>query len=161
MSLKDAVHNLNIKIANAANSATAEEIAYLATAVERIGGRVSVFELADFADDKKVELGTSLDTAKALAISAVNANKDARLAELVTLRDQALSAMTTTKSDSQAALVATKSSAELSVTTTKATAETAMLATKDASLAAVTAAAATALAQILGQRGRMMFFSTF
>ena len=161
MSLKDAVKNLNTKIANAANSATAEEIAYLATAVERIGGRVSVFELADFADDKKVELSSSLDTAKALAVAAINANKDARLAELVTLRDQAISAMTTTKNDSQAALVATsKASAEL-VTTTKTTAETTMLAAKDASLAAVTAAATTALAQILGQRGRMMFFSTF
>lgn len=179
MSLKDAVSNLNAKIAASASGATAEEVAYLATAAERIGGRVSIFELAEFADDKKAELAQAASNASADAIAALDTLKGTRLAEIDTERDRVLSAIAVATSDSktaiaqagataQATMDATKKNAidavngsAAGLTTLKTSVEQAITSAKDSALSDLTAAAAAVVANGFGQRGRLSFYTTF
>jgi hypothetical protein len=179
MSLRDAVENLNSKIASSAGGATAEEIAYLATAAERIGGRVSIFELSEFAEAKKTELSVAAATAISNAASTVNSELADHIAQMATARDQALESLSASRqaTDTLIAQITTDTSLVVASTaatlnaSTQAAASAAAQVTADAdalvavavadAIDAVATAAAQAVSQILGQRGRMMFFTTF
>ncbi len=55
-SLNSAVQAIKDKIALSASAASAEELAYLGTALDRIGGRATVYEVMEMGDTKKAEL---------------------------------------------------------------------------------------------------------
>lgn len=179
MSLKDAVSNLNAKIASAAGGATAEEVAYLATAAERIGGRVSIFELAEFADEKKAELTEAMTAASVKAVAAIDSVKDTRIAEIKTERDRVLAAVAVATSDAQHAIDDTAVTAQATINAVKAnvvksvndsatglgaiktSVEASINAVKDSALSDLSAAAAAVVANGFGQRGRLSFYTTF
>ena len=54
--LRDAVKALKQKIKDSAGSATPEELAYLGTAIDRIGGRATVLEVEEIGDVKIDEI---------------------------------------------------------------------------------------------------------
>lgn len=54
--LNTAIVAINDKIAASAAGATAEELAYLGTALDRIGGRATVYEVVTAGEAKKAEL---------------------------------------------------------------------------------------------------------
>jgi hypothetical protein len=157
MSLKDAVTAINAKVQAAAANASAEELAYLATAIERIGGRVSVFEIDDIATSSKATLVSGIATqtqTSTAAIEATAASANAGIAASIT-------AMNSTR-DAAVTLVAnTRDSAVTTVNTTRDSAVVTINNTKDASVAAVTAVSTAAIHQAIGLPGRLMFYTTF
>lgn len=58
-SLWDAAKALSDKIKAAAATASAEELAYLGSAMEKIGGHVSLVDLAQHVENMKAELVSS------------------------------------------------------------------------------------------------------
>jgi hypothetical protein len=54
--LSSALQAISSKIAASASGATPEELAYLGTAIDRIGGRATIYEVAQIGDLKKAEL---------------------------------------------------------------------------------------------------------
>ena len=62
--LFDAVTALNTRIKQAASTASAEEMAYLGSAIEKIGGQVSLIDLAEHVDNLKVNLDSYLAQTK-------------------------------------------------------------------------------------------------
>ena len=54
--LRDAVRAIKAKIETAAEIATPEELAYLGTAIDRIGGRATVLEVEEMGDIKMAEM---------------------------------------------------------------------------------------------------------
>lgn len=118
-SLVTAIQAVKDKIALSAGTATPEELAYLGTALDRIGGRATVYEVAEMGDVKKAEL-TAL--AEQLA-AAINTDTTAELAAFITTVDAKIAAMTTSAN----ALVDTSIQ---NITDTKDAAESEMLSVK-------------------------------
>ncbi len=106
--LRDAVRAIKAKIETAAEIATPEELAYLGTAIDRIGGRATVLEVEEMGDIKMAEM-----SAHANAVESVT------LDTIATAADVAITNVTATKTAAEAAITATKSAAETSVTQTK------------------------------------------
>ncbi len=106
--LRDAVRAIKAKIETAAEIATPEELAYLGTAIDRIGGRATVLEVEEMGDIKMAEMSahaTSVETAT--------------LDTIATAADVAIANVTATKTAAETAITATKTVAETSVTQTK------------------------------------------
>lgn len=123
--LRDAVRAIKAKIKTAAEIATPEGLAYLGTAIDRIGGRATVLEVEEMGDIKMAELtehATSIETAT--------------LDTIATAADVAIANVT-----------ATKTAAESSVTQTKNAALAVMAQTETSTVASVNAAAQTAIQQ--------------
>lgn len=183
MSLKDAVSAINAKIQVAAVAATAEELAYLATAVERIGGRASIFEIDELATSQKQIMLEGFDEARASALLELTLNKTN---SLTTVNSATLAGITAIAADRLAAenkIAADRLAAEESITNlrvigqdaittdnslattqiaaTRSEALTALSAKQTEGLAAITASAETVTQQLFGQPGRLMFYSTF
>ena len=100
----DAVRALNDKIKNAAPTATAEELAYLGNAMEKIGGHVTLIDLADHLDTLKLEL----DQYSVGKYSAFNASMSEVISEAQTniaaLKATHTTALNTLKADSLSAI---------------------------------------------------------
>ena len=62
MALKDAINAIYNKVQSDISSASPEELAYLGTALEKIGGKITVFDIMEFGDDKIAELQTLANT---------------------------------------------------------------------------------------------------
>ena len=62
--LKNAIVAIQDKIANSAGVATAEELAYLGTAIDRIGGRATVYDVVEAGELVKDEIVSLGDTLK-------------------------------------------------------------------------------------------------
>lgn len=62
--LKNAIVAIQDKIATSAGVATAEELAYLGTAIDRIGGRATVYDVVETGELVKDEIVTLGDTVK-------------------------------------------------------------------------------------------------
>ncbi len=77
--LNDAVVALRDKVIAASANATPEELAYIGTALEKIGGRISVMDVMDAANGAKTD-----------AVNAVTAAKDQALVDIGNLRDAIL-----------------------------------------------------------------------
>ncbi len=70
--LATAVLALKAQIIAKSETATAEELAYIASAIEKIGGQASVFEVMETAEQAK----SDISIAKQAVIDALNAQKD-------------------------------------------------------------------------------------
>lgn len=65
LALRDAITAVKNKISSAAADATPEELAYLGTAIDRIGGRATVLEIEQMGDTIKEEVAVIIDQVKA------------------------------------------------------------------------------------------------
>lgn len=139
--LRDAVRAIKAKIETAAEIATPEELAYLGTAIDRIGGRATVLEVEEMGDIKIAEL-----TEHAGAVEA------ATLDTLVTAADVAIANVTATKTAAQAAIAQTQADAEAAITQTKDAALAVMAQTETSTVATVNAATQTAIQQAAASR---------
>lgn len=54
--LKDAVQAIYNKVQTNVNDASPEELAYLSTSLEKLGGRATVYDVMDMGEDKKTEI---------------------------------------------------------------------------------------------------------
>lgn len=161
MSLKDAVSAINAKIQAAAGSASAEELAYLATAVERIGGKVSVFEIDEMATSLKEGMFTGFETAKQTAIAELNTNNVAGMAAVTLAVNTGIAAIASDRLSAINKVALDKADATSSIATGKNAATLAIATERTNSLAALASASAQATAALVGQPGRLMFYSTF
>lgn len=116
--LRDAVKSIKGKIITAATTASPEDLAYLGTAIDRIGGRATVLEVEETGDIIMQELTDHGAAVEAATIASINATRDA----------------------AQAAVTDTKTAAEKSITDTKTAAVKTMTDTQTATTDAVTAA---------------------
>lgn len=183
MSLKDAVSAINAKIQVAAGGASAEELAYLATAVERIGGRASIFEIDELATSQKQIMLDGFDAARAAALSELTLNKTNSLTAIDSVTNLAVTAIAADRLAAENKIAADRLAAETSlnnlriigqdaITTDSAEAQAEIgvdraLAISEissattSSLAQITASAEQVTQQLFGQPGRLMFYSTF
>jgi len=89
-SLLSAVQAIKDKVTLSAGNATPEELAYLGTALDRIGGRATVYEVVEMGDVKMAEL-TTLATE---LTAAMNIDTTAELAAFVKKVDDKIALMT-------------------------------------------------------------------
>ena len=132
----DVVCVIKAKIETAAEIATPEELAYLGTAIDRIGGRATVLEVEEMGDIKMAEISahaTSVETAT--------------LDTIATAADIAIANVTATQTAAESAITETKTAAEASVSQTKNAALAVMAQTETSTVATVNAAAQTAIQQ--------------
>jgi hypothetical protein len=90
-SLSLAIQAVKDKISLSAGTATPEELAYLGTALDRIGGRATVYEVVEMGDIKKAELA---DLAATL-FASIETDTTQELATFVAAVDAKIAAMTT------------------------------------------------------------------
>jgi len=139
--LRDAVRAIKAKIETAAEIATPEELAYLGTAIDRIGGRATVLEVEEMGDIKMAEMSAH-----------ANAVESATLDTIATAADVAIANVSATKSAAESSITATKTAAESSVTQTKNASLAAMAQNETSTVATVNAAAQTAIQQTASAR---------
>lgn len=60
--LKDAVQAIYNKVQTDLTNATPEELAYLSTSLEKLGGRATVYDVMDVGEDKKTEIQELADS---------------------------------------------------------------------------------------------------
>ena len=139
--LRDAVRAIKAKIETAAKIATPEELAYLGTAIDRIGGRATVLEVEEMGDVKMAELSAH-----------ANSVETATLDTIATGADVAIANVNATQTAAENTITATRTAAEASVTQTKDTALAVMAQTETSTVATVNAAAQTAIQQAASSR---------
>jgi len=139
--LRDAVRAIKAKIETAAGVASPEELAYLGTAIDRIGGRATVLEVEEMGDVKMAEISAH-----------VSLLETATLETLATSAQVAMANVTATKTAAENAIIATQSAAETSVTQTKEAALAVMAQTQTSTVATVNAASQTAIEQTASSR---------
>lgn len=99
--LRDAVKSIKAKIETAAGTATPEELAYLGTAIDRIGGRATVLEVEEMGDIKIVEISEhanaiktgmsdQLNVIRIQALAGVDAAAQTAVQHAAAIRDQAV-----------------------------------------------------------------------
>ena len=89
MLLRDAVRAVKLKIQAAAADATPEELAYLGTAIDRIGGRATLLEVEELGDIKGREIADAASQMLEQALgSLASANQEA-IAEFTNVTSQA------------------------------------------------------------------------
>ena len=69
--LRDAVRAIKAKIETAAEIATPEELAYLGTAIDRIGGRATVLEVEEMGDIKMAEMSAHANAVEAATLDTI------------------------------------------------------------------------------------------
>jgi hypothetical protein len=89
-SLTLAIQAVKDKIALAAGTATPEELAYLGTALDRIGGRATVYEVVEVGDTKKAELADLANT----LFASIQTDTTEELTKFVEAVDAKIAAMT-------------------------------------------------------------------
>jgi hypothetical protein len=139
--LRDAVRAIKAKIETAAAVASPEELAYLGTAIDRIGGRATVLEVEEIGDIKMAEISAH-----------AGAVETATLETIATSADVAIANVNATKTAAANTITATKTAAETSVTQTKDAAIAVMAQTETSTVATVNAAAQTAIQQSAASR---------
>lgn len=153
MSLKAIIDTLSEKIAAASTGSSPEELAYLASAVEKIGGRVSVFDLVDHVEDQKTQLSLDISTVKADAVAAINSVLADGITELTNLNNT-VSATVLGLESQVASIIA---DAQTQINSILATAIAGINTAKSDGIAAVNSAASTATNQIYGSRSRLFY----
>jgi hypothetical protein len=123
-SLSLAIQAVKDKIALSAGTATPEELAYLGTALDRIGGRATVYEVVDTGDVKKAELTAlaeqlfaAIETDTTEELAAFVAAVDAKVATMTTsvgiLVETSIQNIVDAKNETDAAAAALSSSAAI------------------------------------------------
>ena len=87
--LRDAVKAIKQKILTGAESASPEELAYLGTAIDRIGGRATVLEVEEIGDIKIAELTEHASQTEAVTMANIAATKMAAEGSSELAKDQA------------------------------------------------------------------------
>jgi len=154
--LRDAVRAIKAKIEAAAAVATPEELAYLGTAIDRIGGRATLLEVEDLGDVKMDEITALAAQRQADTIAAIDSSAGAAVAHVNATQTAATNAINATRTAAQAAITQTQNSATTQVT---AAAQTAIQQAELASSQAI--ASAQAAAHSITQQlvlGRKTFF---
>ena len=95
--LRDAVRAIKQKILTGADTATPEELAYLGTAIDRIGGRATVLEVEEMGDIKIAEITEHANTVEQATIAAITATKDAAEASITATKDAAIASVNAAK----------------------------------------------------------------
>ena len=101
--IKSAIEAVRDRVQSTSASATAEELAYLGTALERIGGKATVLEVVEVADAKLGEM--------TVAMNALSDQQDARLLA----RGNAQDARLVSQGDTQEARVTAEGDLQVSV----------------------------------------------
>jgi hypothetical protein len=101
--LKDAVQAIYTKVATDLTNASPEELAYLSTSLEKLGGRATVYDVMDVGEDKKAEIQAlatqiiaNLNTDVSAKVTQFETDIDA-VVTLQTLNFQTMIANTTTE----------------------------------------------------------------
>lgn len=147
-SLLTAIQAVKDKIALSAGTATPEELAYLGTALDRIGGRATVYEVAEMGDAKKAELtalaeqlASAINTDTTAELAAFVADVDAKIVSMTqsanTLVATSIQNITDTKNAAEAYITDVKNAATGYASTTLTATTTAITAAKDTAVAAV------------------------
>ena len=135
--LKNAIVAIQDKIATSAGIATAEELAYLGTAIDRIGGRATVYDVVETGELVKDEIVSLGDTVK----SGITLDVTTKVTTATATVDNILANMVNSASATEATtiqnIVDAKDSAELYITTLKNDAEAAMDNKKSVTVASV------------------------
>lgn len=109
--LKDAVQAIYNKVATDLTNASPEELAYLSTSLEKLGGRATVYDVMDVGEDKKAEI-------QALATQIIN-NLGVDITSKVTQFETDVQGIITTEtSNFQTMISNTTTQYQLLVTTT-------------------------------------------
>lgn len=95
--LRDAVKAIKQKILTGAESASPEELAYLGTAIDRIGGRATVLEVEEIGDIKIAELTEHASQTEAVTMANIAATKMAAEGSIELTKDQAVANVTNAK----------------------------------------------------------------
>lgn len=139
--LRDAVKSIKAKIETAATTATPEELAYLGTAIDRIGGRATVLEVEEMGDVKMAEISAHASLVETATLNTI-----------ATAADVAIANVQATKTAAESAITATQTAAEASVTQTKSAALAVMAQTEISTVATVNSSAQTAIQQVAVSR---------
>lgn len=155
--LRDAVKAIKGKIEIAAGNASPEELAYLGTAIDRIGGRATVLEVEEIGDIKIAEITAHAAAVETDTITTITATQDAAEASVAakqaatdqyisTAQTTAQTAIAKTKSDALAVMSQTETSAVATVNDAAQTAIQQSASARDQAVATAQAASDQAIA---------------
>jgi len=144
--LRDAVRAIKAKIETAAEIATPEELAYLGTAIDRIGGRATVLEVEEIGDIKKDEITAHAATLEAATLDTLAAAAAATTAHAQATQASTEAAINQTRTAALAVMTQTQTSAVATVNTAAQTAIQQATASRDQTVTATQTAASQAVA---------------
>lgn len=151
--LRDAVRAIKTKIGVAAETATPEELAYLGTAIDRIGGRATVLEVEEMGDIKIAEITEHAASVESQTIASITATKEAAEASVTATKEAAEAYIVATRNAAQAEIDATKVSAVNTVNAARDAAVSTANTNRDAVIAEVNAFKEAALADVAAAAG--------
>ena len=97
MLLRDAVRAVKLKIQAAAASASPEELAYLGTAIDRIGGRATLLEVEELGDIKIQETHEAAMDVRAQVLAGIAVAKDSAIAEFTQTKEECVDTINATR----------------------------------------------------------------
>lgn len=147
--LRNAVRAIKEKIISGAATATPEELAYLGTAIDRIGGRATVLEVEEMGDIKIAEI---TEHAQAVETETINT--------ITETKNSAEASITATKNSAEASIESTKTTAIASINTTKNAAATEIESIRSSAIASVNTAKTTAIAEANANRDAVIAAAT-
>jgi len=109
--LRDAVRAIKAKIETAAEIATPEELAYLGTAIDRIGGRATVLEVEEMGDIKMAEISAHATSVETATLDTIATAADVAIANVTATKTEALAVMAQTETSTVATVNAAAQSA--------------------------------------------------
>ena len=121
--LRDAVKSIKGKIITAATSASPEDLAYLGTAIDRIGGRATVLEVEETGDIIMQELTDHGAAVEAATIASINTTRDAAVKTMTDTQTATTDAVTAATEDALSTMTTEKNKA---VTTVQAASQNAI-----------------------------------
>ena len=113
--LRDAVKSIKGKIITAATSASPEDLAYLGTAIDRIGGRATVLEVEETGDIIMQELTDHGAAVEAATIASINATRDAAVKTMTDTQTATTDAVTAATEDALSTMTTEKNKAVTTV----------------------------------------------
>ena len=117
LALRDAITAVKNKISSAAADATPEELAYLGTAIDRIGGRATVLEIEQMGDTIKEEVADIIDQVKAELDTYVQAATNTQIGVLDSRVSESNTAITNKVAEATGIIESLVSTANGQVTT--------------------------------------------
>lgn len=154
--LRDAVRAIKAKIETAAEIATPEELAYLGTAIDRIGGRATVLEVEEMGDIKMAEMSAHANAVETATLDTIATAADVAIANVTATKTAAESSITATKTSAVATVNAAAQSSIQQAASSRDQAITATQSAADQAVATAQAAANSVTQQLV--LGRKTFF---
>ena len=124
--LKNAIVAIQDKIATSAGVASAEELAYLGTAIDRIGGRATVYDVVETGEVVKDEIVSLGDTIKSGITLDVTTKVTTATATVDNILANMVNSASATKATTIQHILDTKDSAEMAIDSKKDSAEMAI-----------------------------------